>query len=153
MTFLTPSNGGHSNPISQPITRTNSIGNLRQSADNATFNSLSRTTQGKVSGSRKDPQREFFEMTVLAYQIRHQKKSPTIMKINRTELYHECIKTKKGFETWPEWIEQRVTKILISDVYNKNKRLRERKKTQLQKRKSTNIELHGDIKFDDNYLK
>lgn len=75
------------------------------------------------------------------------------MKINRTELYHECIKTKKGFETWPEWIEQRVTKILISDVYNKNKRLRERKKTQLQKRKSTNIELHGDIKFDDNYFK
>ena len=152
MAFLTPSNGGTSNPISQPITRTNSIGNLRQSADNATFNSLARTSQGKVT-SRKDPQREFFEMTVLAYQIRHQKKSPTIMKINRTELYHECVKTKKGFEQWPEWIEHRVTKILINDVYNKNKRLRERKKTQLQKRKSTKIELHGDIKFDDNYFK
>ena len=41
------------------------------------------------------------------------------MKINRSDLYHECVKTKKGFEEWPEWIEQRVTKILINDAYRK----------------------------------
>ena len=66
-------------------------------------------------------------MTVLAYQIRNQKKSPTIMKINRTDLYYECIETKKGFELWPEWIEKKVTEIIIKDVYNKQRKTREAK--------------------------
>ena len=58
------SQGGLSNPTSQPITRTNSFNNLRVSADN--INHLARSTTKKI-GNRKDPQREFFEMTVLAY--------------------------------------------------------------------------------------
>ena len=70
---------------------------------------------------RKDPEREFFEMTVLAYQLRNVKKSTSIMKIDRSSLYKECLKMKKGFEFWPEWIEQTVTRILISEQYRKSK--------------------------------
>ena len=47
------------------------------------------------------------------------------MKINRTDLYYECIETKKGFEEWPEWIEKKVTEIIIKDVYNKQRKMRE----------------------------
>ena len=61
-------------------------------------------------------------MTVLAYQLRNQKKSPSIMKINRTDLYNEVVKTKTGFEMWPEWIEKMVTRIILNDRYNKAKR-------------------------------
>ena len=64
VTLPVPSHGGLSNPTSQPITRTNSFNNLRVSADN--INHLARSTTKKI-GNRKDPQREFFEMTVLAY--------------------------------------------------------------------------------------
>ena len=144
--------GGFSNPVSQPMTRTNSIGNLRVSADNVNFNSLARTTSQRSKGARKDPQREFFEMTVLAYQIRNQKKSPTIMKINRTDLYYECIETKKGFEEWPEWIEKKVTEIIIKDVYNKQRKMREAQNKQRNK-KSTKIKLLDSVKFVDNYFK
>ena len=70
---------------------------------------------------RKDPEREFFEMTVLAYQLRNVKKSVMIMKIDRSKLYFECLKINKGFEYWPEWIEQTVTRILISEQYKKSK--------------------------------
>ena len=49
------------------------------------------------------------------------------MKINRTDLYYECIETKKGFEEWPEWIEKKVTEIIIKDVYNKQRKTREAK--------------------------
>ena len=150
MSLPVPANGGISNPTSQPITRTNSFNNLRISADNV--NPLARSTTKKI-GNRKDPQREFFEMTVLAYQIRNQKKSPSIMKINRSDLYHECVKTKKGFEEWPEWIEQRVTKILINDAYSKKKKTNQARAEKLKKRLSTKIELHGEIKVDDSYFK
>ena len=41
------------------------------------------------------------------------------MKINRTDLWNECMKIKKGFEYWPEWIEKTVTRIIIADQYKK----------------------------------
>ena len=75
------------------------------------------------------------------------------MKINRTDLYYECIETKKGFELWPEWIEKKVTEIIIKDVYNKQRKMREPKAKQVGKRKSTKIELLGAVKFVDNYFK
>ena len=73
------------------------------------------------------------------------------MKINRTDLYYECIETKKGFEEWPEWIEKKVTEIIIKDVYNKQRKTREANLK--KKRKSTKIELLGAVKFVDNYFK
>ena len=75
------------------------------------------------------------------------------MKINRSDLYHECVKTKKGFEEWPEWIEQRVTKILINDAYRKKNKANHAKVEKIKKRLSTKIQLHGEIKFDDSYFK
>ena len=74
------------------------------------------------------------------------------MKINRTELYHECMKTKKGFEFWPEWIEKAVTRIIINDQYNKSKKKRAQVVKKLTHRKSTSIQMHEPMKVTDNYF-
>jgi len=89
-------------------------------------------------------------MTVLAYQLRNQKKSPSIMQINRTDLYKEVEKTKMGFEKWPEWIEKMVTRIILNDRYNKAKSMK--KKKAYNPRKSTKIDMHGSIHMKDNYF-
>ena len=46
---------------------------------------------------RKEPEKEFFEMTVLAFQLRHSSISINIMKVDRGDLYDECIRSKEPF--------------------------------------------------------
>lgn len=79
------------------------------------------------------------------------------MKINRSELYKEVVKTKMGFEKWPEWIEKMVTRIILNDRYNKAKakqmKPRNAKGEEIETpRKSTKITKHGMISFKDNYF-
>ena len=122
MTFpanRTLSSNDASGPNSAKVSRENSM--LLRESQEPNFNHLSRTARVRSIATRKDPEREFFEMTVLAYQLRNVKKSTSIMRIDRSALYFECLKIKKGFEYWPEWIEQTVTRILISEQYKKSK--------------------------------
>ena len=117
---------------------------LRESQE-PNFNHLSRTARVRSIAQRKDPEREFFEMTVLAYQLRNVKKSTSIMKLDRTALYFECLKLKKGFEYYPEWIAETVTRILITEQYKKSKAKKGQFGPKLRHRKSTKIELHGQV--------
>ena len=77
------------------------------------------------------------------------------MKINRTELYQECLKTKMGFERWPEWIEQTVTRIILEDIYKKAKKKKEKRaatQTRAQNRASSKSRVLGKYNVKDNYF-
>ena len=92
-------------------------------------------------------------MTVLAYQLRNQKKSASIMKINRTDLYYECLKTKQTFEMWPEWIQENVTRMMLNDIYKESrKRKARREKNKLNKRKSFKAKVLGKFNMEEDYF-
>ena len=79
-------------------------------------NVTSRTS--KLAPDRKNPEREFFELTVLSYQLKNQEACPSLMLVDRSALYKECKKIDKPFQFWPEWIEQEMTKRMLNDIYN-----------------------------------
>ena len=67
---------------------------------------------------RKDPEKEFFEMTVLAFILSHPS-SKSIMTVDRNELFDQCKLTHKSFHEWPNWINQTLTRIVLNEKYNR----------------------------------
>lgn len=67
---------------------------------------------------RKDPEQEFFEMTVLSFILSHPS-SKTVMTLDRNRLYDECRKLHKSFHEWPEWINSTLTRYILNEKYNK----------------------------------
>lgn len=67
---------------------------------------------------RKEPEREFFEMTVLAFILTHPS-SKNIMTLDRNKLFDECHKVHKSFQEWPNWINATLTRIVLNEKYNK----------------------------------
>lgn len=54
----------------------------------------------KSNNQRKEPEREFFEMTVLSFQLSHPM-STTIMTLDRNKLFSDCKTAHASFHLWP----------------------------------------------------
>ena len=74
----------------------------------------------KKQNVRKEPEREFFEMTVLAFQLKHPM-SLTVLTVDRDKLFMECRKVHKSFQDWPDWINSTLTRVVLNEKYNKAK--------------------------------
>lgn len=84
-----------------------------------TESNVSSTRNNKKSvAKRNEPEREFFEMTVLSFILTHPS-SKNIMTMDRTNLFDECTKTHKSFHEWPTWINSTMTRIVLNEKYNK----------------------------------
>jgi len=67
--------------------------------------------------NRKDPNEEFFKMTLLSFKI-NSKISSKVFEIDSTELYKDCQKSKLPFYKWPRWIENTLMRRILSQKYN-----------------------------------
>ena len=86
------------NPYESEIDSSPKIETMRsdmsESTDRQFFNintvdSSCATPRKRSSTKRKEPEREFFEMTVLAFQLAHSN-SKSLMELDRNKLFYEC---------------------------------------------------------------
>lgn len=82
------------------------------------MNSSGTSRKSRAPPKRKEPELEFFEMTVLAFILSHPS-SKTIMTLDRNKMYDDCKKVHKSFHEWPNWINQTLTRIVLEEKYNK----------------------------------
>ena len=76
------------------------------------------TRRRRAQKGRKEPELEFFEMTVLAFQLSHPN-SKTLLKVDRQQMYEECKAAHSSFHEWPRWINATLTRIMLNERYNK----------------------------------
>ena len=69
---------------------------------------------------RKDPEREFFEMTVLAFQLSHSSHK-SLMTLDRNKLYFQCKSEHPMFKDWPNWVNATLTRVMLNEKYNKER--------------------------------
>ena len=72
----------------------------------------------KSQALRKEPEIEFFEMTVLAFQLCHPA-SKSLMKIDRISMLSECRSEQPSFHEWPRWINAYLTRVMLNERINK----------------------------------
>ena len=86
--------------------------------DNCLTQSIVSSGSNRTSKAvKKTPEQEFFEMTVLSFQLCHSN-SKTIFSIDRNKMYDECRRAHKSFHLWPEWINSTLTRIVLNEKYN-----------------------------------
>ena len=95
---------------------------LTQSVIDGTISQMTR--RRRAQKGRKEPELEFFEMTVLAFQLSHPN-CKTILTVDRSKLYQECRAVHKSFHEWPRWINATLTRIMLNERYNKQKNVDE----------------------------
>ena len=69
------------------------------------FTSFSSSTTSQGGALRKDPNEEFFKMTLLSYKLNHPETS-CLMDSGSGELYKKVKESKKPFYKWPDWIKE-----------------------------------------------
>ena len=80
------------------------------------MNSSGTSRKSRAQPKRKEPELEFFEMTVLAFILSHPS-SKTIMTLDRNKMYDDCKKVHKSFHEWPTWINQTLTRVVLEEKF------------------------------------
>ena len=80
--------------------------------------SSSGTMRKRAPPKQKEPELQFFEMTVLAFILSHPS-SKTIMTLDRNALFDECKSVHKSFHEWPNWINHRLTRVVLEEKFIK----------------------------------
>lgn len=82
---------------------------------------------------RKDPNKEFFQMLLLAYKMNNQETDEVLM-LDGRDLYNKCTQEDKTpFHKFPEWITKEIKRIHFKKIYMENKKRLERNKRLLNK--------------------
>ena len=76
-------------------------------------------TASKMPAKRKDPNEEFFKMSLLSFKLNHPKQAE-ILKINPDKLYEEVLHSGVPFYQWGDWIDSYLNKNLINKEYNRH---------------------------------
>lgn len=77
-------------------------------------------TASRMPVIRKDPNEEFFKMTLLAYKLNNSKQG-ALLKVSPMEMFIEVKKTGLPFHKWSEWIDSYLTRSLKERKENKKK--------------------------------
>ena len=78
------------------------------------------STRRRPQAQRKDPEREFFEMTICAFQLNYPS-CKSLLRVDRSRLFNECKAVHSSFHYWPEWIRMTLMRVVLNDRYMKKK--------------------------------
>jgi len=75
-------------------------------------------TASKMPSIRRDPNEEFFKMSLLSFKLNHPDEA-SILGIDPDKLYKEVLRTGLPFHQWGDWIDGFLNKNLINKEYNR----------------------------------